>query len=169
MKDLINSSRLEKLWKSRTKRATIGAECRSGGDNNGKGVETKKGSQAKADNQRQRKLINESDDDLEFSPRHLEILNWCYLVIEFVYIFLISVPADGGKSSVWSSVNGMTKAVNVWVRILIIYILNQSQWIFIKDGKTISNNFPVPHFRGHAHRATFHSRRLCACEPLLIA
>lgn len=68
----------------------MGTDCTSG-DNNGEGQKTKKGSQEKADNQRQQKLINESDDDLEFSPRHLKILNWCYLVMEFVYIFLISL------------------------------------------------------------------------------
>ena len=47
------------------------------------------------------------------------------------------------------------EAVNVWVWILIIYILNQSQWIFIKDDKTISNSFPIPHILGHAQSINF--------------
>lgn len=46
MKDLINSSRFEKLWKSRTKRATMGTDY-TGGDDNGEGEKTKKGSQEK--------------------------------------------------------------------------------------------------------------------------
>lgn len=49
------------------------------------------------------------------------------------------------------NINEMTKAVNVLVGILIIYILNQSQWIFIKDDKTISNSFPIPLVFDHAH------------------
>lgn len=49
----------------------------------------------------------------------------------------------------------MTKAVNVLVGILIIYILNQSQWILVKDDKTISSDFPVPLVLGPAQRLRF--------------
>lgn len=38
---------------------------------------------------------------------------------------------------------------------LIIYILNQSQWIFIKNNKTISNRFPIPLIPAHAQSDGF--------------